>query len=282
MQSRDDDTRRGIVSLIGCGPGDAELLTVKAVRRLQAADVLVVDRLVGAEILGLAKTGARVVDVGKEAGGPSMPQEEINRILVREALLGHAVARLKGGDSFIFGRAAEEMAAVRAAGIAVEVIPGITAAHACAASIGLPLTLRSAVRQFSVLTGATADGAIDLDWVALARPGQAFAIYMGVRSAREIRDALIAAGANRDMEIVIVENGTLPNERVLATRLDDLADAVTSKGIRGPAIIFAGLSWEAANLSPPDKMEKYSRDDADARRTQPAWHHDLSHSRRPA
>ena len=130
------------MSLIGCGPGDPDLLTLKAHQRLQEADVLVIDRLVNPAILEYARRDARRIDVGKEPDGPSTAQDEINRILVREALMGHRVARLKGGDAFVFGRAAEEMAAVRAAGIAVEIMPGVTAAHACAASVGLPLTLR--------------------------------------------------------------------------------------------------------------------------------------------
>ncbi len=249
----------GQVTLIGCGPGDPELLTLKALKVLARADVLVVDRLVDAGILALAPTGVRIIYAGKEPDGPSTPQDEINQILVREALQGHRVARLKGGDGFVFGRAAEEIAAVRAAGIPVDIVPGITAAHACAASIALPLTLREAVRQFSVVTGATADGDIELDWAALARPGQAFALYMGVRSARRVRAKLLAAGAQADSSVVVVENGTLPHQRTIATILDDLPDALLDTGIKGPAIIFVGLSWDAANLSMPQEVETYTR-----------------------
>jgi uroporphyrin-III C-methyltransferase / precorrin-2 dehydrogenase / sirohydrochlorin ferrochelatase len=158
----------------------------------------------------------------------------------------------------VFGRAAEEMAAVRAAGIPVEVIPGITAAHACAAGIGLPLTLRQKVRQFAVVTGASADGVFDLDWAALARAGQAFAIYMGVRSAGHFRDKLIAAGARAETAVVIVENGTLASERVVAIELSHLGRAVEDLGITGPAIIFVGLDWAAAGLSPPERLERYA------------------------
>jgi uroporphyrin-III C-methyltransferase/precorrin-2 dehydrogenase/sirohydrochlorin ferrochelatase len=245
----------GSVALIGCGPGDPDLLTLKAQQRLQEADVLVVDRLVNPAILEYARRDAMRIDVGKDPEGPSTDQDEINRILIREGLKGHRVARLKGGDAFIFGRAAEEMTAVRAAGLPVEVIPGITAAHACAASIGLPVTLRRKIRQFSVLTGATADGPLDLDWDALARPGQAFAVYMGVRSAPEFEARLLAAGAALATPVVIVENGTLANERVVATTLDRLAAAIRDKGIRGPAIIFTGLSWEEASLTRPERVE---------------------------
>lgn len=249
---------KGEVTLVGCGPGDPELLTLKAARIIAEADVLVVDRLVPQAITALARKDARIIDAGKEPDGPSTPQTEINRILIREALLGHKVARLKSGDGFIFGRAAEELAAVRAAGIAADVVPGITAAHACAASIGLPVTLRRSVRQFSVLTGATADGEVELDWQALARPGQAFAVYMGVRTAAEIRAKLLAAGADPALPVVIVENGTRENERVVATVLDLVSDAIRDLGIKGPAILFAGLSWEEAKLSMPERAEIYA------------------------
>src|SRR5262245_16037466 len=198
----------GRVALIGCGPGDPDLLTLKALQRLQEADVLVIDRLVDRRILDYARRDAERIFVGKEPHGPSTPQAEINRVLVREAEAGKVVARLKGGDPFIFGRAAEEMAAVQQAGIPVEVVPGVTAAHACAASIGLPVTQRERVRQFSVITGATADGLPDLDWPALAAPEAAFAIYMGVGNAPVIRANLLAAGASPDTPVVVVENGT--------------------------------------------------------------------------
>ena len=247
----------GSVALIGCGPGDPDLLTLRAQQRLQEADVLVVDRLVDPAVLEYARRDAVRIDAGKMPGGRAMPQEEINRILVREALKGHRVARLKGGDAFIFGRAAEEMAAVRAAGIPVEIIPGITAAHACAASVGLPLTLRRRVRQFAVVTGATAEDTLDLDWQALARPGQAFAIYMGVRSAAELHDKLLAAGAAPDTAVVIVENGSLPGERTVETRLGYLDRVVADTGIEGPAIIFVGLDWASAGLSRPEHVEVY-------------------------
>jgi uroporphyrin-III C-methyltransferase len=250
--------RPGVVSLIGCGPGEPDLLTLKAQKRLQEADVLVIDRLVDPAILDFARNDARRIDVGKNPNGASFPQEEINRILVREALLGHNVARLKGGDAFVFGRAAEEMAAVRAAGATVEIIPGITAAHACAASVGLPLTQRGDIREFTVLTGATRDGVLDFDWAALARPGHAFGIYMGVGSSSTFAEKLLAAGADEGTPVVIVENGTRSNERSVATNLGLLARAVHETGITGPAIIFVGLSWDAAYLTRPAKVEVFN------------------------
>ena len=187
------DLITGRVALIGCGPGDPDLLTLRALQRLQEADVLVVDRLVNPKILEYARRDAERIFVGKTPGGPTTAQAEIDRILVREAQAGKVVARLKGGDPFIFGRAAEEMAALQAAGIGVEVVPGVTAAHACAARIGLPVTLRERVRQFSVVTGTTADGEPDLDWSALAAEGAAFVIYMGVGNA-------LAHGAARPVD----------------------------------------------------------------------------------
>lgn len=248
----------GIVSLVGCGPGDPDLLTLKAHQRLQEADVLVIDRLVNPAILEYARRDAERIFVGKQAGGPAVSQDEINRILVREALKGRNVARLKGGDSFVFGRAAEEIAAVRAAGIEVEIIPGVTAAHAAAASVGLPLTLRGKVRQFSIATGGAADGEVDLDWKALSRNGQATAIYMGVRSAPLIRERLLAAGAVPETTVVIVENATRDTERTIETTLAELPVAIEACGIRGPAVIFIGLDWDEAQLSRPAKVEQFA------------------------
>jgi uroporphyrin-III C-methyltransferase/precorrin-2 dehydrogenase/sirohydrochlorin ferrochelatase len=250
---------KGRVALIGCGPGDPDLLTLKALQRLQEADVLVVDRLVNPAILDYARRDAARIAVGKDPHGASVSQAEINRILVREAQAGKIVARLKGGDPFIFGRAAEEMAALQAAGIAVEVVPGVTAAHACAARICLPVTLRERVRQFSVVTGTTADGALDLDWPALAAEGAAFAIYMGVGNAPLLRRNLLAAGAAPATPVVIVENGTRESERAAATTLQDLTACMADLGIAGPAVIFVGLDWADAGLERPEGVVVYRR-----------------------
>lgn len=255
--ARNEATPVGSVALIGCGPGEPDLITLKAQQYLQSADVLVVDRLVNPAIMEYARRDAIRIYVGKEREGDAALQDEINRTLVREALKGHRVARLKGGDAFVFGRAAEEMSAVRAAGIPVTVVPGITAAHACAASVGLPVTLRTKVRQFTVITGASAEGPVEVDWSSLVAPGQAFAIYMGVRTAEHFRGRLLAAGAQPDTPIVIVENGTLSSERVVSTRLSLLARAIADKGIVGPAIIFVGLDWASAGLTPPERVEVY-------------------------
>ncbi|MEC9369499.1 MAG: siroheme synthase CysG [Pseudomonadota bacterium] len=249
----------GHVALIGCGPGDPDQLTLRALQRLQQADVLVVDRLVDPRVLDYARRDAERIHVGKVPGGPSTSQDEINRILVREASAGKIVARLKGGDPFIFGRASEEMSALARAGLSYEVVPGVTSAHACAASVGLPVTSRGVVRKFSLLTGATADGEPDHDWSALAGPGQAFAIYMGVRSAGLVRDKLIEAGADPATPVVVVENGTLPDERAFATTLDDLEALVDARRISGPSMIFVGLDWSDMGLETPTKIEHFAR-----------------------
>jgi len=249
----------GRVSLIGCGPGDPDLLTLKALQRLQEADVLVVDRLVNPGVLEYARRDAERIFVGKTPGGPTTSQAEINRILVREARAGKVVARLKGGDPFIFGRAAEEMAACQAAGIGVEVVPGVTAAHACAARIGLPVTLRERVRHFSVVTGTTAEGEPDLDWQALASERSAFAIYMGVGNAPLLRRNLLAAGADPATPVVIVENGTLETERAVATTLADLTDCIAAQDLTSPAVIFVGLDWDEAGLCRPRSVIQHRR-----------------------
>jgi uroporphyrin-III C-methyltransferase / precorrin-2 dehydrogenase / sirohydrochlorin ferrochelatase len=246
-----DAPGKGRVALIGCGPGDPDLLTLKALQRLQEADVLIVDRLVNPKILEYARRDAGRIFVGKTPGGPTTSQAEIDRILVREAKAGKVVARLKGGDPFIFGRAAEEMAALQAAGIEVEVVPGITAAHACAARIALPVTLREKVRHFSIVTGTTAEGAPDLDWAALAAEDAAFAIYMGVGNAPLVRGNLLGAGTDPTTPVAIVENGTREDERAFATTLADLTNCIDQQGISGPAVIFVGLDWAEAGLARP-------------------------------
>lgn len=258
-RAEDSAVHKGRVSLIGCGPGDPDLLTLKALQRLQEADVLVVDRLVNPKILDYARRDAERIYVGKTPRGDATAQGEINRILVREALAGKVVARLKGGDPFVFGRASEELAALEAAGIPSEVVPGVTAAHACAARIGLPVTMRERVRQFSIVTGTTAAGEPDLDWAALSDPSAAFAVYMGVNNAPLLRGKLLAAGASPDTKVVIVENGTLPEERAFATTLRDLTDCVAERAVKGPAVIFVGLDWADAGLARPEAVETYTR-----------------------
>ncbi len=231
----------GSVSLVGAGPGDAELLTLKAQRRLQDADVIVYDRLVGPGILEYARRDAERIDVGKEPGRPSVSQARINDILIEHATAGKRVVRLKGGDPYVFGRGVEEQAAVVAAGIPVDVVPGITAAVACASAIRLPLTWRGENRSFTVLTGTAGDGAADHDWSALAKPGAAFSIYMGVRQAGHIQRELLKAGITEDTPVVVVENGTRADQKTAVGTIATLTRTLALGAIKGPAIIYVGL-----------------------------------------
>lgn len=230
----------GSVALVGAGPGDPDLLTFKALRALQEADVIVVDRLVPKAILDRARRDARRIEVGKDPRGRSTPQAAIDAILVREALAGRRVVRLKGGDPMIFGRAVEEMTALSAAGVPFEVVPGITAAIGCAAAIGLPLTERDARRGFAILTGQASDGAAEHDWQALARPGQTAAVYMGVGAAPHIEARLLAAGIDPETPVTVVENGTLPQQKLALGIAGRLVETLIDGGIKGPAVIFIG------------------------------------------
>jgi uroporphyrin-III C-methyltransferase / precorrin-2 dehydrogenase / sirohydrochlorin ferrochelatase len=231
----------GRVSLVGAGPGDPELLTLKAQRKLQEADVIVHDRLIGPGILELARRDAIRIPVGKTPFAPSPKQSEINAILIREAKVGRHVVRLKGGDPYIFGRGGEEQAALIAEGIPVDVVPGITAALGCATSIGLPLTQRGQNRAITLLTGTSEDGLAQHDWAALAKPGQAFAIYMGVNAAGDISAQLLDAGIDHKTPVTVVENGTLANQRVMMCSIGSLWETLALNGVEGPAIIYVGL-----------------------------------------
>ena len=245
----------GRVALVGAGPGDPDLLTLKALQALEAADVLVVDRLVSDEVLDRARRDAKRIYVGKTPGGPATTQSEINRILVHEAAQGHFVVRLKGGDPMLFARATEEMAAVTRAGFPLEIIPGITAAQGAAAALHLPLTERGRGRSVSLLTGATADGHLDHDWRALAKGPETFAVYMGVRTASEIRTALLDAGMAADTPIVIAEKATRDEQRGIATNLDALVTTIKAEAVTGPAILFFRADWERSGLRRPDFVE---------------------------
>lgn len=235
------DFPNGSVWLVGAGPGDAELLTRKAERLIRAASAVFYDALVGPDILGLAAPSARRVYVGKRSGRHSKDQASIDRLLVEAALAGERVVRLKGGDPSIFGRATEELEACRAAGICVQVCPGITAASAAAASLGASLTLRGRARKLTFVTAhARAGEALSLDWAALADPAATLAIYMGKAAAGEISARLIAAGLPAATPVALVENASLPDERRLRTRLDLLPLAAASALGDGPAILLIG------------------------------------------
>lgn len=240
--------RTGRVALVGAGPGDPELLTLKAQRKLHEADVIVYDRLVSKGVLEMARRDAVRIAVGKTPFTASPKQAEINDILIAEARRGLNVVRLKGGDPYIFGRGAEEQMALEAAGIAVDVVPGITAALGCAASAKIPLTRRGQNRAITLLTASSESGLAEQDWATLAKPGQVFAIYMGVHAAGEIAGQLLGNGIAPSTPVTIIENGTLTNERVLSATVGSLWETVQVSGITGPALIYVGLPSENAAL----------------------------------
>lgn len=237
--------RRGAVWLVGAGPGDPELLTLKALKALQGAEVVVHDGLVSDEILDLAPAQARRISVAKRKSRHAYPQHEINRMLVAFAQEGLRVVRLKGGDPFIFGRGGEELEACREAGVDCHVVPGVTAALAASADAGAPLTHRGLAQAVTFVTGHAAAGAEpDLDWAALARPNHTVVIYMGVSTAPGIADRLMGAGRDGATPALIVENASRANERRLTTTLAGLAE--TAQAVRGPALLIVGEAMALA------------------------------------
>ena len=241
----------GEVWLVGAGPGDPELLTRKAERLLRAASVVFHDALVGPGVLALVPPQVRLVSVGKRAGRHSKDQPSIDALLVEAALAGERVVRLKGGDPAIFGRAAEELAACRAAGVAVHICPGVTAASAAAASLGHSLTLRGAARRLTLVTAHTQKGKVlALDWQALADPQAMLAIYMGKGAAEEISRGLLGAGLPGDTPVALVENASLPQERRFHTRLDLLPLAARTALGNGPALMLIGEAVRQEEAGP--------------------------------
>lgn len=237
----------GKVALVGAGPGDPGLLTLRALRALQQADVILTDRLVAPEILALARREAEVIDVGKTPGGHGARQGRINRLLVVHARRGRGVVRLKGGDPFIFGRGGEELEYLRRHNVAYEVVPGITAALACAAYAGIPLTHREHAQGVQFVTAHCRDSLDHIDWQGLARPGQTLAFYMGIGELEAVRDRLTGAGLPAATPAALVENGTRPEQRVVVTTLAALPDAAKRQGVVSPAMLFVGEVARFAN-----------------------------------
>ena len=229
----------GKVWLVGAGPGDPDLLTLRAARLVMAARVIVHDGLVSPSILAMAPAGAQLISVAKRRSRHSMPQDDINALLVREALSGRDVVRLKGGDPFIFGRGGEEADACFAAGVPVEVVPGISAAIGAGAAALLPLTHRDAASVVSFVSGQC-KGLSDQNWAGLAGVGRTLVIYMGLATAETIADKLIADGLAPDTPLAVVENATRPQMRVLRGALAELGDLVAREGVQSPAIIIIG------------------------------------------
>jgi len=241
--------RAGHVVLVGAGPGDPDLLTLKARKALDTADVVVYDRLAAPEILELARREAVMINVGKEGFGLSTSQDEINDILVAHARDGQRVVRLKAGDPTVFGRLDEEIDALDAAGIAWSIVPGITAASAAVAQIGQSLTRRGRNSAVRIITGHDTKGYCDHDWQALARPGEGAAIYMGKKTARFIQGRLLMHGADPATPVTVIENASRTNARVFATTLARLEPDMTQANLTGPALTFLGLAPRAARAA---------------------------------
>lgn len=229
----------GKVYLVGAGPGDPDLLTLRAARLLEQAELVVHDGLVDPAILAMAKPGARLVSVAKQRARHTMPQEEICALLVSEATAGRDVVRLKGGDPFIFGRGGEELEACRAAGVPVEIVPGISAANGAAAAAQIPLTHREGASVVSFVAGQC-KGLTDQNWAGLAGKDRTLVIYMGITTAPMIAQKLLADGISPDVPVAVVENAARTSMRVLRGELADLPELVAQERVKSPALIIIG------------------------------------------
>jgi len=246
-----DKPPRGEVYLVGTGPGDPDLLTFRALRLMQQADVVLYDRLIGDGILNLVRRDAERIYVGKMKKDHTVQQDEISEMLVRLALEGKRVLRLKGGDPFVFGRGGEEIATLAENGVAFQVIPGVTAANGCSTYAGIPLTHRDHAQGYTVVTGHEKDGELNLNWNSLIQPHQTVVIYMGLTSLETITQGFIDNGADPAMPAAIIENGTRRGQRVVTGTLESLADKSIASEIKSPALIIIGsvvtlqdkLSW---------------------------------------
>jgi uroporphyrin-III C-methyltransferase len=226
------------VSLVGAGPGDPELLTVRALRRLEAADVVLADDLIDARVLALVR--GRLLRVGKRGGCISTDQHFIHALMIREARAGHRVVRLKGGDPFVFGRGGEEADALREAGLEVEVVSGLTSGIAGPAAVGIPVTDRRASPGVILVTGHAGEGREEPDWAALARTGLTLVVYMGVARAAAITAQLLSAGLRADLPAAVVSAAHTADQRHALTTLADLPDCITREGLRSPALLVIG------------------------------------------
>jgi len=239
----------GHVSFVGAGPGDPELLTLRAIRSLQEADVVIHDRLVTSEVLALASASATLIDMGKAGFGPSTPQATIDAAIVAHAAKGAHVVRLKSGDAAVFGRLDEEIEACIAADVDYTIVPGITSASAAVASIGQSMTRRGRNSSVRFITGHDVKGYADQDWRALAAPGEVAAIYMGKRAARFLQGRLLMHGGDRATPITLVENASRPDQRILETSLGTLPQDLERARMNGPCLILFGLAPRKARAT---------------------------------
>src|SRR5208337_1909013 len=231
---------QGEVYLVGAGPGDPDLVTFRALRLMQKADVVLYDRLTDERVINLVRREAERIYVGKRPDNHELPQEEISALLVKLAKQGRRVLRLKGGDPFMFGRGGEEIETLAEHGVPFQVCPGVTAAIGASAYAGIPLTHRDHAQACVFVTGHGKDGRIDLDWSALIQPRQTVAIYMGLRNLEPLTRAFIEHGASPDLPAAIVDNATRPNQRVVAATLGTLAAEAAAAALRGPSIVILG------------------------------------------
>ncbi len=243
----------GTVFIVGAGPGDPDLLTLRALRVLRDADVVIHDRLIGPGILDFAKPDAEILYVGKAKANHSVPQDEINALMARQAHAGKRVIRLKGGDPFVFGRGGEEVDYLIARGVPVEIVPGITAATGCAAYTGIPLTHRDHATAVTFISGHAKDGDPDLDWDGLARGRQTIVVYMGISTAGRVAARLIEHGLARSTPVAVVENGTLPTQKTATGTVAGLEQIIQENQIAGPALIVIGEVARFAKTSEPER-----------------------------
>jgi len=233
-------TPSGCVYLIGAGPGDPELLTLRAVRLLQRADVVVYDNLVSADVLDFLPVGAERIYAGKRRNEHTMRQEQINALLVKLAGEGKRVVRLKGGDPFIFGRGGEELQTLAAHGVSFEVIPGVTAASGVSSYAGIPLTHRDYAQTCLFVTGHLKDGTADLDWPSLVRPNQTVVIYMGLSGLPDICQQMVHHGAPIDLPVAVVQDGSTQTQKVVTGTLSTIAELVSAQKFKSPSLTIIG------------------------------------------
>lgn len=257
MLEQNDSDRPGHAWLVGAGPGDPGLLTLRALQVMQSADVILHDRLVSDEILALARRDVTLISVGKTPGCKANSQEEINALLVRLVAEGNKVCRLKGGDPFIFGRGGEEAVALDAAGLSYDVVPGITSAAGCAAAAGIPLTHRDAAQSLVLLTAHGKNSVDNLDWASLARERQTLAVYMGVQRFPTLMQQLVAHGRGADTPVAIIERGTTPEQRVIRGTLGQLTLLADAHKVKAPAMLIIG---EVARLGAQANKICYTSD----------------------